>query len=133
LLRIRQNPPDRFARGGDGGGERGIAVLQQGQHLQQQPIVLLPQLREAFPSLFVVKRPERCEQVVHLVLQRKLREDADGVGIFEALLQRGEVESRRWRWAVHRGGSRACRGGFSRAAGPGGRFGHRRRFCGGVG
>src|SRR4051794_12349716 len=72
-LRIGENVPDRFARGGDGVGELCVRVLQESDHFEQQLLVALPKLRQWDFDLSVVESPHLIEQVIDLVLERELR------------------------------------------------------------
>src|SRR3990172_10752190 len=76
FFRIREDAPDRFARPRDRAGQRRIAVLDQGEHLEDQHVVRLPQCGDAGLLPAQVMRPELLQQVIHLVLERKLGEQA---------------------------------------------------------
>src|SRR5690242_15737547 len=106
---VTENRPDRLARGRDGARQARIVVLQQRHYFHEQLLVRAPQAREREPSLAGVEGAKLREQIVHLVLERQLGENADRVRIAQPLLERGEVECRRsWRWG---GGCRSGRGG----------------------
>ena len=69
----------------------------------------MPQLGQRWSGLATVEGTECTEQVVDLILQRQLREQAYGVGIFEPLLQARQIERRRCRRLGDRLGSRWLR------------------------
>src|SRR5450830_1465536 len=74
FFRIREDAPDRFARPRDRFGQGWIAVLNQGEHLEDQHVVRLPQCGDAGLLPAHVMRPELFQQVIHLVLERELGE-----------------------------------------------------------
>src|SRR5436189_1297793 len=81
FLPIGEDAPDRFARRRDRAGQRWIAVLQEGQDLEDQHVVRLPQCGDAGLLAALVVRLELLEQVIHLVLERELGQQADGFGL----------------------------------------------------
>src|ERR1700687_3513978 len=110
LYRIRENAPQRLPRGCDSCRQGRVAVLQQAEHFEQQPVIPLPQLRQSSRALPSVERPELIEQVVDLILQRELGKQSDGSCLLEALLQCAQIE-RRGRRRTLTGGRVASRGG----------------------
>jgi len=95
--------------------KRLIGILQQREHFHHQQVVRLAQLRHGEPGLALVVRAELFQQVVDLVLERDLGEDADRLGGFEPVLQRDQIQRRgrggrrhggNGRWG--NGGSRRC-------------------------
>src|SRR5580765_1528440 len=76
---IREDGPDRFARPRDRAGQGWIAILDEGEHLEDQHVVRLPQRGDAGLLIALVMRPELFQQVIHLVLERELGENADGM------------------------------------------------------
>src|ERR1700730_11250847 len=116
FIAIRQETPDRLPRCRNGRRQRRIPVLQKREHLEQQEVIALPQVGKRWVGLSTVERTECTEQVVDLILQRQLREQANGMGVFEPLLQARQIESRRCRRSRDRRGNRCPRPGGRRPA-----------------
>src|SRR5256886_5073362 len=119
LLRVTQHVPDGLARGRYRGRQGGVVILKKSHDLHQQQLEFLSQLAERHPRAAVVKRFELRQQVIDLILQRELGEQADGVSISESLLEGGQVQRR------------GCPGGGARARGSCRRWGRVYRFRGG--
>src|SRR4029077_18132478 len=91
--------PDRFAGCRDGSSERWVTGLQENQHLEEKKAVLFPKLGED-SCAFLVEGSKLSQQVIDLILERDLREHADGFGVSESLLQRCQLicgTGRGWR------------------------------------
>src|SRR5256885_4169607 len=81
LLRVTQHVPDGLARGRYRGRQGGVVILKKSHDLHQQQLEFLSQLAERHPRAAVVKRFELRQQVIDLILQRELGEQADGASI----------------------------------------------------
>src|SRR5689334_13826222 len=91
LARIAEHGPDRVARRVDVVRERGVVVLEQREHLHQQQLEGGAKLRQRGRPHPLVVFLEAPDEVVDLVLERELGQDADGVRVLQALLEGLEV------------------------------------------
>ena len=57
------------------------SLIGSAQHLKQQEVVLLPQLRQRCLALPAVEGPKLIEQIIDLILEGEFGEYADGMGI----------------------------------------------------
>jgi hypothetical protein len=81
-----------------------VAVLEEGQYLEQQQVILLSQLRERRFAAPAMEGPELIKQIIDLIFERQFRKDADGTGVPEALLECSEVKRWRLRRFIRYGG-----------------------------
>ena len=92
LLRVTQHAPEGLARGGYGGRQGGVVILKKSDDFHQQQLEFLSQLGERYPRPATVKVLELRQQVIDLILQRELGEQADGVSISQPLFERGQIQ-----------------------------------------
>jgi hypothetical protein len=79
LLRVREQAPDRLARGHDRRRERLVVVLEQREHLHHHQLVGPTEIGQGDLRLALVERAELVQEIVDLVLERDLGEEADGL------------------------------------------------------
>src|SRR6516162_1637828 len=92
LLRVREEAPERLARGQYGTRQCWISILEQTHYFHQQQLVLLAKLAEGTPRLPLMKRLELRQQPIYLILQRQLGKHADRARIAQALFEPVQIE-----------------------------------------